>query len=85
MGYSTITQKGQVTIPAPIRKSLGLHPRQQVMITQDDSGVRVQPSPDIFSLMGSVNPRKRPEDFKKMRKAFIRYLGTRGHNEKRHR
>lgn len=85
IGYSTITQKGQVTIPASIRAALGLQPRQRVMITNDATGARIQPSPDIFSLMGSVKPRKRPEDFKKMRAAFIHYLGTRRQHEDRHR
>lgn len=85
MGYSTITQKGQVTIPAAIRAALGLQPRQRVVITRDDTGVNIRPSPDIFSLLGSIKPRSRPENFRKMRQAFIRYLGTRKHNGKSNR
>ena len=32
IGYSTVTQKGQITVPAAIRKNLGLHPNQKVII-----------------------------------------------------
>jgi len=32
IGYSTVTQKGQITVPAGIREELGLLPRQKVVI-----------------------------------------------------
>lgn len=77
IGYSTITQKGQITLPAQIRKELGLKPNQKVVIAKDKKEIRVKAVPDIFSLYGSVKPKKRPEDFKGMRKDFIRYLSNR--------
>ncbi len=76
IGYSTITQKGQVTIPAPIRALLGLQPRQRVVITKDADGARIKLAPDFFSLLGSVKTKKKM-NIRAMRKSFIQYLGRR--------
>ncbi|MBI3576981.1 hypothetical protein HY086_03015 [Candidatus Gottesmanbacteria bacterium] len=59
IGYSTITQKGQVTIPASIRAVLGLQPRQRVVIMQDATGAVIRPESDFFSLYGSVKTKKK--------------------------
>jgi AbrB family looped-hinge helix DNA binding protein len=40
--YSSITSKGQVTIPAAIRRLLGLKPRDRVAFTVEDGEVRVR-------------------------------------------
>ena len=77
IGYSVVNTKGQVTIPAMIRKSLRVEPGVRVVVTKIGDGVMVKQVPDIFSLRGSVTPRTRPEDFKAMRKKFIEYLGSR--------
>lgn len=77
IGYSTVTQKGQVTIPVSIRQFAGIAVRQRVMIAADQDGVKIKPAPDIMSLYGSVAPRSRPENFPAMRKKFINYLSTR--------
>ena len=41
MSESTITSKGQVTIPADIRKALGLSTGERVVFTQLDDGTTV--------------------------------------------
>ncbi|NCA88743.1 MAG: AbrB/MazE/SpoVT family DNA-binding domain-containing protein [Gammaproteobacteria bacterium] len=41
MQTSTITSKGQVTIPAEMRKQLGLEPGDQVGFIIDAEGIRV--------------------------------------------
>jgi AbrB family looped-hinge helix DNA binding protein len=38
-----ITQRGQVTIPEPIRRSAGLLPGTEVEFVQDRRGVRLRP------------------------------------------
>lgn len=63
---TTITQKGQVTIPAPIRKALGLTRGDQVRFILDKKkGVRIKPAKkfSIMSLYGSLKPRVK---YKKM-------------------
>ncbi len=57
---TTITQKGQVTIPALIRKALGLHRGDQVKFTiTRKKVVQIKPARkfSIMSLYGSLKPR----------------------------
>lgn len=83
IGYSTITQKGQVTIPSDIRKELGLLPRQQVVIVTEADGAKVRVIPSISSLRGSIETRVK-FNIKSMRKSAKkavakRYLKTLRH------
>ncbi|MBI2600507.1 AbrB/MazE/SpoVT family DNA-binding domain-containing protein [Candidatus Daviesbacteria bacterium] len=60
---TTITQKGQVTIPAPIRRALGLNKGDQVKFTITKKKiVQLKPAKkfSIMSLYGSLKPRVRP-------------------------
>ena len=77
IGYSVVNIKGQVTIPANIRKLLGVEPQDKMVIMKEEDRIVIQPMPDIFSLMGSVKPINKPENLKKMRKKFIEYLSSR--------
>ncbi|MBI2596640.1 type II toxin-antitoxin system PrlF family antitoxin [Candidatus Daviesbacteria bacterium] len=57
---TTITQKGQVTIPVSIRKALGLKRGDQVkFILGKKKEVRIKPAKkfSIMSLYGSLKPR----------------------------
>ena len=65
---ATITAKGQVTIPADIRKALGLKPRDKVAFIFDEGEVKLEPSSStLIAGFGAVKPRKKPEDFKELR------------------
>lgn len=75
MGYGVINTKGQVTIPADIRESLGILPGLNVVIKKISDTVVVSAVPDIFSLRGSVLSRKKM-DIKKMEENFEKYMGT---------
>ncbi|KKS98171.1 MAG: hypothetical protein UV73_C0003G0113 [Candidatus Gottesmanbacteria bacterium GW2011_GWA2_43_14] len=77
IGYSVVNIKGQVTIPSEIRKKLGVDPQDKVMIMKEDDKIVIHTLPDFFSLMGSVKPKSKPEDLKKMRRQFIDYLSSR--------
>jgi AbrB family looped-hinge helix DNA binding protein len=62
---TTITQRSQVTLPADVRKRLGVGPRDKVAFVIDEDGVRLLPAPfTLESAYGSVVPRQHPEDFK---------------------
>ncbi len=62
---TTITQRGQVTIPAEVRRRLGVGPRDKVAFAIDDDGVHLLPAPfTLESAFGSVTPKHTPEDFK---------------------
>ena len=67
---TTITSRGQVTIPAQVRRLLGVQAKDKVTFTID--GERVHLTPAAFTLetaYGSVPGSKKPEDFKKMAQA----------------
>lgn len=65
---STVTKKGQTTIPAKIRKALKLRAGDAVKYELNRGQVILEPvRGSILDAAGSVAPRRRPEDFKKMR------------------
>lgn len=45
---ATITQKGQVTIPANVRNLLGIKPYSKVAVSVHDKAVRLEPTFDIL-------------------------------------
>jgi antitoxin PrlF len=60
MSEATITSKGQVTIPADIRKALGLIAGERVVFTRLDDGTTVMRSKtrSILELKGLLKPRR---------------------------
>ena len=62
---TTTTQRNQVTIPAEVRRLLGLKPRDKVAFTIEDGGkVRLAAASfNLESAYGSVKPSTSPEDF----------------------
>lgn len=61
MSEATITSKGQVTIPADIRKALGLSAGERVVFTRLDDGTTVMraKSRSILELKGMLGPVRR--------------------------
>ena len=58
---TTITQRSQVTIPAEVRRILGLKPRDKVAFTIREDGVHLTPAPfTLESAYGSVKPDRSP-------------------------
>ena len=61
---TTLTQRSQVTVPAEVRRLLGLKPRDKVTFTIAEGEVRLKPvAYSLESAYGSVEPSRRPEDF----------------------
>ena len=59
MHESAVTIKGQVTIPASIRKRLGLHRGDKVAFMQDGNKVYLQPVQDkVEAAFGLITPSK---------------------------
>ncbi len=63
---ATTTQRNQVTIPAEVRRLLGLKPRDKVAFTIGEEGdVRLAAASfDLESAYGSVKPAGPTQDFK---------------------
>jgi AbrB family looped-hinge helix DNA binding protein len=67
---STITSKGQVTVPVEIRRALGLKSQDKVVFRIVDDRVIVEPLPmTLEEAYGSVEPLQTPEDFEALRSA----------------
>jgi len=67
---STITSKGQVTIPAEVRKHLGLETNDKIVFVIEEGGdVRLAAPryPDVASLRGAAGSLKKPLSWHEMR------------------
>jgi AbrB family looped-hinge helix DNA binding protein len=53
---TTVTSKGQVTIPIEVRQALGIEPHDKVECVIEDEGVRLRKRPSIRELAGSLPP-----------------------------
>ena len=48
MSEATLTSKGQITIPADIRRSLGVHAQDRITFTPMPDGTVLLPFPRLF-------------------------------------
>lgn len=71
---TTVTQKGQITLPVALRKLLTIKPYDQVMIKMGNGVITVEPVKDILDFAGTVPP-----------KPCVDALETRAAMEKRYR
>ena len=71
---TVVTRKGQITVPAEIRRSLGLKVGDKVALALTDperGQVTLRPVRSVAELtFGAVAPRQRPENFKRLRRQF---------------
>ncbi|MBI2103718.1 AbrB/MazE/SpoVT family DNA-binding domain-containing protein [Candidatus Woesebacteria bacterium] len=66
---STVTTKGQVTIPAKIRRITGIKPSDKVVFKMSEDKVIIEKVPSLDSLFGSLaNPRVKPLSISAMNK-----------------
>lgn len=49
----SITSQGQISVPAPIRRALGLSTKKRALVTTDGRRVLIEPVEDLFSLAGA--------------------------------
>jgi len=55
---TTVTQKGQVTLPRQFRKKLGIEKYDKVVITASKNHIKIKPTFDILDIAGTFHPRK---------------------------
>ena len=66
---TTVTQKGQVTIPGELRKALNIRPKDKIAFELTDGEVRLRPMRSRLTAgYGAVKPKTKPEDFRGMRR-----------------
>lgn len=73
---TTITSKGQITIPKPLRELLGLSTEQRIQIglTPHQNGVVIKPVSDLLTLAKTIKP-KHAANVLKARQAFEAHYG----------
>ncbi len=65
-----ITSKGQVTVPADVRKKLGIKPGETIVFRIREDRVELDRAPmSLEEAFGSVPPLNRPEDFEALGRA----------------
>jgi len=75
---STITRKGQVTIPKEIRDQLGMKEGEKVVFVLRGGEVLLKIlKGTILDLKGSVRPSARPEDFNRIRQTVKKAVARR--------
>jgi antitoxin PrlF len=56
MTHSTITSKGQTTLPAPIRRALHLKAGDRILYEIQGDSVVIRPQPGAMAVFGSLKP-----------------------------
>ena len=82
MATSTLTDKGQTTVPQEVRVALGVKPRQQLLWTiRKDGTALVQPQASALNLFGSLSSRKRFRSRKAERQGTVRTVAKQAAKE----
>ena len=56
MTQSTITSKGQTTLPAPIRRALHLKAGDKIQYEIQEGSVVIRPHPGVMAVFGALKP-----------------------------
>ena len=75
---STVTDKGQTTVPKEVRDALGIKPRQRLQwdLAADGTAV-VRPEASALSLFGSLKSRKKFPGIKEEKAAIRKAVASR--------
>lgn len=72
---TSLTRKGQVTIPKRLREYLRVQPKDQIEFKIEQGRVVIKPTTSLKVNFGKVKSIKRPENFKEIRKDFEKKVG----------
>lgn len=78
MPDATVTSKGQITIPAQVRRDLGLKAGSRVSFVQLDNGAYeiVAKTGSVKSLKGRIRPLDHPVSIEEMNEAIAQGFST---------
>lgn len=78
MTHSTITVKGQTTVPVEVRTALKIKPRQEISweVLEDGTAI-VRPRPNVLDLFGSLKPAQPYPGLKEEKEAAHRSIAKR--------
>lgn len=85
--FTVVTRKGQITVPAEIRKALGLNIGDRVAVSLDEDGqlrANLRPVPSVAdATFGSIRSAQQPVDEEEIRQAFMEHAAARDERAKR--
>ena len=70
----SITSQGQVSIPAKIRRKLGLEQKGKALVSEENGKMIIEPVSDLLDLSGSLKTRKKPLANQELHQKFAEYL-----------
>jgi len=74
---TTVTQKGQITIPKSLRKQFGMESFSKVYLKADKGAIKITSTYDILDLAGKFKPYDRKKSVlsarEEMEKSFNRF------------
>lgn len=74
---STVTDKGQTTVPKEVRDALGIKPRQRLQWdVSNDGTVVVRAEPSALNLFGSLKSRKRFPGIQEEKAGMRKYVAS---------
>ena len=75
MSVATISIKGQLTLPARMRRKLGIQPKDRVTIEQTDDAIVIRKAGDLFHYKGFLGkPLPANEERKRMQEAVVNHV-----------
>lgn len=73
---TALTKKSQVTLPKQVREVLKVKPGDQISFKIEGDEVKIVPLPSLLEVnFGRVKARRKPEDFRELRKEFEGRVG----------
>lgn len=82
---STVTDKGQTTVPKQVRQALGIKPRQRLQWEIEANGTAtVRPEPSALALFGSLKTRRKFPSLKAEQDAVRRRVAEHAAHEGKH-
>lgn len=74
MAISTISTKGQITLPAEMRRKLGIKPQDRVILELEGESILIKKAKDFFTLKGFLGPAlSAEEEQQQMQNAVARH------------
>jgi AbrB family looped-hinge helix DNA binding protein len=80
---STVTDKGQTTVPKEVREALGIKPRQRLQWDlAKDGSVTVRPEPSALPLFGSLKTQKKFPGIQEEKAAVRKHVARQAAHER---
>lgn len=70
----SITSQGQISIPAKMRRELGLAKKKKALVSMQNGKMIIEPVKDFLELAGSLKTKKKPLSNQELHERFASYI-----------